>query len=330
MSDNTSIRVFNYNETTVTETEAASYECLDYKNFSGVTWIDIKDAYSSESIEKVSECYQLHQLIRESLLEHSKRPKIEDYGEYLFIVIDTLVFSEDTEELLAYPVYIIAGKNYVITIRESGLADVIFDPVRSRIRGEGTKLRKSGADYLAYRIIDALVDYYFKILEKFGAIVEMVEWEVMNNKDQDFLLHLQKMRRELLLMREAVWPLREVLNSLQRGESQLINPETRVYMRDVYDHTVQIMENLETNRDVISSALEIYFSTVNSKLNEIMKVLTIISTIFIPLTFISSIYGMNFRYMPELSWHYGYLVVWGLMLAVVVVMLSYFKRKRWF
>jgi magnesium transporter len=264
------------------------------------------------------------------LLEHSKRPKIEDYGEYLFIVIDTLVFSEDTEELLAYPVYIIAGKNYVITIRESGLADVIFDPVRSRIRGEGTKLRKSGADYLAYRIIDALVDYYFKILEKFGAIVEMVEWEVMNNKDQDFLLHLQKMRRELLLMREAVWPLREVLNSLQRGESQLINPETRVYMRDVYDHTVQIMENLETNRDVISSALEIYFSTVNSKLNEIMKVLTIISTIFIPLTFISSIYGMNFRYMPELSWHYGYLVVWGLMLAVVVVMLSYFKRKRWF
>ncbi|MCX5751115.1 MAG: magnesium/cobalt transporter CorA [Candidatus Saganbacteria bacterium] len=324
------VKVFNYSETSSTENEITSYECVNYKSLPGITWIDIKDVGTQESIEKICECYQLHQLVRESLIEHDKRPKIEDHGDYLFIVIDTLVFSEEKEVLVIEPVYIVIGANYVITVRDSGIADTILDPVKKRIRGEGSRLRKSGADYLAYRIIDALVDYYFKLLEKYGESVEMVEWEIFNHDEKDFLLHIQKLRKDLLFMRESIWPLREVLNSLQRGESRLINPETRVYMRDVYDHTVQIMETLETNRDVISSMLEIYFSTINSKLNETMKVLTIISTIFIPLTFISSIYGMNFHYMPELNWKYGYLTVWGLMVGVVVIMLSYFKRKRWF
>lgn len=330
MQNNPSVTVFNYNESGFTDKKINPSECINFKGLPGVTWLDVKDVHDKASIEQISECYGFHQLVRESLLEPNKRAKIEDHGDYLFLALNAPSYSEESDEIITEPFDMIIGGNYVITFRQKGTSERILEPVLKRIKTENTRVRKSGPDYLAYRIIDAIVDNYFALLEWYGESVELVESEVFHRQEKDLLVHIQKLRREMLSIRASIWPLREVLNSLQRGESRLVKADTRLYMRDVYDHTVQIIETLETSRDMMSSLLEIYLSTINNKLNEVMKILTVISTIFIPLTFISSIYGMNFRYMPELGWKYAYPAVWGIIFLVVAGMLTYFKRKRWF
>ncbi|OGC09149.1 magnesium and cobalt transport protein CorA [candidate division WOR-1 bacterium RIFOXYC2_FULL_37_10] len=330
MASEQKITIYNYNKDNYSEENASFDECINYKDKSGITWIDVKDVNNEQLLEKISNCYNLHQLVRESLLEQNKRSKIEDHGNYLFILLTTMSYSAETDEVFSEAVDLILGDNYIITFSHGTTISQILEPTKKRIRTEGTRLRESGTDYLAYRIIDALIDNYFNILKSYGEKVEILEEEIFNRGEKELLLHIQKLRRDMLSIRESIWPLREVLNSLQRGESRLIRPETRIYLRDVYEHTVQIMENLETSRDITASMLEVYLSTVNNKINEVMKVLTVFSTIFMPLTFISSIYGMNFHYMPELTWRYGYFAVWGSILIVVFSMLAYFRKKRWF
>jgi len=330
MNEDTIISILNYSELEFTEKTIPNSTCSNYKGLPGVTWIDVKGLGNKENIAKLCDCYGLHPLVRESLEEGSKRPKIEDHGEYNYIVLSTLEYDEDKDSVAAESIHMILGQTFVITFRSSNTTNHILEPVKKRIRSSGSKLRKLSSDYLAYRIIDAMVDNYFTILEWFGERLELLEDEVLNMGDKGTIVYIQKQRREMLFMRETLWPLRTVLNSLQRGESALIKPETKVFMRDAYDHTTQVIENLESFRDMMSSMIEIYVSNISNKLNEVMKILTIISTIFIPLTFIVGLYGMNFRYMPEIEWRYGYFFTWSIMLIVVAIMMLYFKKKRWF
>ena len=330
MNNTLKITAYNYSETDYTEKEVGITECLNYRDVPGVTWIDIRGPIDKEDIRKLGECYQFHQLIQENLAEQYKRPKIEDFGEYNFIIINTLVYLEEKDCVKSEAVYIILAKNHVITFRQGETTDLMLEPVKKRVRAAGSRVRRSGTDYLVYRIVDSLIDNYFKIMEWFGEKMELLEDEVLSSSEKGTLVYMQNQRRELLSMRESLWPLRAVLNSLQRGESQLIRPETRLYMRDIYDHLTQVMDTIEMFRDMMSAMLEVYVSNISNKLNEVMKILTIISTIFIPLTFVTSLYGMNFRYMPEIGWKYGYAMTWLIIAAIIIIMLSYFRRKKWF
>ena len=240
------------------------------------------------------------------------------------------LYNKDTLKIIAEQVSFVVGRGYVLTFQERALTEDVFDPVRKRLRTAGTKIRQSKADYLVYRLIDAVIDYYFAILEIMGDQIEEIERETISNPNKATLIQIQKKRKEMIFLRKSIWPVREIMNSLQRGESKLISKETQRHLRNLYEHTIQVMDTIETQRDTMSSLLDIYLSSLSNKLNEVMKILTMISTIFMPLTFIAGIYGMNFRHMPELEWRYGYLMVWGVTVAIVISMLVYFKKKKWF
>jgi len=221
----------------------------------------------------------------------------------------------------------IVGPNYLISFQED-VGDV-FDPVRERIRREGGRVRKLGPDYLAYALIDDIVDNYFIVMEKIEERVEDLEEELVVSATRESVWKINRLKKDMIFLRKAVWPLREVITGLERVESPLIRESTHIYLRDVYDHTIQVIDTLETLRDMVSGMLDIYLSSLSYKMNEIMKVLTLIATIFIPLTFVAGVYGMNFQYMPELTWEYGYITIWGVMILMVLLMLFYFRKQQW-
>jgi len=231
--------------------------------------------------------------------------------------------------MLAEQVSLILGPNFVISFQEEGKEGDLFEVVRERLRSSKGKLRKMGADYLLYALLDAIVDGYFVILERLGERIEVLEEELLANPSQLTLQNIHTMKREMIFLRKSVWPLREVISGLQRGESPLITETTGPYLRDVYDHTIQVIDAVESFRDMLAGMLDIYLSSISNRLNEVMKLLTIIATIFIPLTFIVGVYGMNFKLMPELEWRWGYPAVWLVMVVVAGLMLAFFRRKRW-
>jgi magnesium transporter len=252
---------------------------------------------------------------------------MEDFEDYLFIVLKMLQYDEEVNETKTEQVSLILGSNYVVSFQED--EGDVFGLIRERIRADRGRTRKMGADYLAYSLVDAIVDHYFMVLEKVGEQIEDIEDELVKNPTPEVLHTIHSLKRELIYLRKSVWPLREVISRLERWESPLIDKSIDIYLRDVYDHTIQVIDALETFRDMLSGMLDIYLSSVSNRMNEVMKVLTIIATIFIPLTLIAGIYGMNFRYMPELESPWGYPMVYLIMLAVGVVMLTYFRRKQW-
>jgi len=256
-----------------------------------------------------------------------QRPKMEDFGDYLFIVLKMLHYDEEEDETKTEQVSLILSSKFVISFQEN--EGDVFDSVRDRIRSDRGRIRKMGVDYLAYSLIDAIVDNYFMVLEKIGEKIEDIEDEMVKNPTPEVLHTIHRLKRELIFLRKSVWPLREVISRLERWESPLIDKSIDIYLRDVYDHTIQVIDALETFRDMLSGMLDIYLSSVSNRMNEVMKVLTIIATIFIPLTLVAGIYGMNFKYMPELDWFWGYPMVYMIMLAIGVVMLIYFRKKKW-
>lgn len=322
--------VFDFNESHFIEREISLNECEIFKNKPTVTWINVDGIHNHKAVKDICDCYALNPLVYEQIIDPTQKPKIEDYGDYLFIVLKMFLYNKETFNVISEQVSMIIGKNYVITFQERDIEEDVFDPVRKRIRTAGTKIRNSKTDYLSYRLIDAIIDYYFAIMEIMGEQIEKVEQETIAAPSNLTLVQMQKVRKEMLYLRKSIWPAREIMNSLQRGESKLISEETQKHMLNLYEHTVQIIDTIETLRDTMSSLLDIYLSSVSNRLNEVVKVLTMISTIFMPLTFIVGIYGMNFKFMPELNWEYGYLMVWGITFAVVGTMLFYFKRKKWF
>ncbi|MFA6431589.1 MAG: magnesium/cobalt transporter CorA [Candidatus Margulisiibacteriota bacterium] len=324
-----SITIFDYDQKSFTEREISTNECVIYKEKPSITWINVDGIYDPKVIAKVGECYGLNKVVQEQIVDPLQRPKIEDLGDQIFIILKMFLFNKDTSKIVSEQVSMVIGKTWVITFQEQGQTEDVFDPIRKRIRTEGTKIRRSGADYLAYRLIDAIVDYYFLIVEIIGDEIEKNEDDTMKNPGRKTLLLIQKSRKDTLYLRKSIWPVREILNSLQRGESRLMGSETRGLLRDVYDHSVQIIDAIETTRDTLSYLLDIYLSSISNKLNEVMKVLTVISTIFMPLTFLVGVYGMNFKHVPEFEWKYGYFMVWGISVSIAGLMLYFFRKRKW-
>lgn len=325
------IRVIDYNADSFDEREVQSLEeCLVYRDKPTVTWIDVTGVDDIEVIQQLGEKFGLHSLALEDVVNTGQRPKIDDYDDHFFIVLRELQWQEG---LIADQISLFFGHNFVITIQE--LEGDVFDPVRERLRRGRARIRQLGADYLAYALLDKLVDEMFPILELYGERLEDLEDGLIERPTRKLLQEVHRIRRDLVVMRRTVWPEREIVNILLRDDSHLISAETKLYLRDVYDHTVQIVEIIETYRDIVGGMLEVYLSSVSNRMNEVIKVLTIISTIFIPLTFIVGIYGMNFNTeispwnMPELNWYYGYPAVMSLMLVIAIGMLIYFRRRTW-
>jgi magnesium transporter len=322
------ITLIDYDETHVQEKEVEQIEeCFPFKDEPTVTWINIDGLHDIELVEKLGKHFGIHPLVLEDIVSVGQRPKMEEFDNFIFVILRMLSYDDESNELHSEQISLLFGKNYVISFQEQ--EGDVFDPVRQRIRGQKGRIVKDGADYLAYALLDIIVDNYFAILERVGDSVETMDEAIVERPSPETLQQIQSMKREMIFLRKSVWPLREVISGLERLESKLIKKSTGIYLRDVYDHTIQVIDTIEALRDMISGILDIYMSSVSNKMNEVMKVLTIIATIFIPLTFIAGIYGMNFEFMPELKIYWAYPIVWMVMIVIAIVMLGFFRRKRW-
>jgi magnesium transporter len=303
-------------------------ECFPLKEKPFVTWISIDGIHDTKVMEALGDHFKLHPLLLEDIMNTEQRPKTEDFGNYVYVVLRAPRYDETLKKVLSEQVSIVLGENFVISLQEE--SSDLYGSLRNRLKNSMGRIRKMGSDFLAYALIDVIVDNYFLVLEKVGENIEDLEDQLLTDPTSKTVQKIHGLRREMIGLRKFAWPLREVINSLQRGESSLIQETTRLYLRDVYDHVSQIIDNIETLRDIISAMLDIYLSSISNRLNEVMKVLTILATIFIPLTFLAGLWGMNFKHMPELDWSFGYPFALLIMLAVAVTMIIYFRRKKWF
>lgn len=322
------ITITRYNDQDFEEEKFAQLtECPLVTDPAMVTWINVNGISQVKNLEKLGECFKIHPLVLEDILEVGQRPKVEDYDDYLYIVLDSIKPVAEAGELLAQEISLVLGPHYVLSFYE-GEGD-LFAPIRERLLKAKGRIRKLGADFLAYSIIDLIVDNYFVELEKFGDQVESLEDEVVARPSPQTLRDVHRFKNDMIMLRKSLWPLREVIARLERRESPLISENLANYFRDVYDHTIIAIDTVETYRDILSGMLDIYLSSMSNRLNQIMKVLTIIATIFMPLTFITSLYGMNFKNMPELQWEYGYFSVIGVIIVIAITMLLFFRKKQW-
>ncbi len=292
-----------------------------------ITWLNVQGVHEVELIEELGERHSIHPLVLEDIVNAGQRPKVEEHDGYLFVVLPMLSLDPDTGTVLDEQLSLILGSNYVLTFQERAGDD--FDAVRERIRKPDARIRGLGADYLAYALIDAVIDHYFAILEAIGDAAELVEEEVVERPTPNTMHRLHALKREMLMVRRAVWPVRDMINALARSESPLVTESTHVYLRDVYDHAIRIIDTVEVLRDVVGGIMDLYLTSLSNRTNDVMKTLTVIASIFIPLTFLAGVYGMNFEFMPELAWRWAYPSLMGLMVVLGVGMLWMFKRRGW-
>jgi magnesium transporter len=324
----TTINIIEYNEQEYKEYHLEDVSQIKNKSDTNLNrWIDIETIAEPKPIEFLASTFNFHPLLIEDIVSSTHRPKLDDYEDYIFIVAKMLTYDSINRKIKTEQIRFILGEDYLITIQEK--EGDVFDKIRDKLKGNKGKIRKQKPDYLLYSLLDSIVDNYFTIIETIGEDVERIESHLISDNSTNSLRNIYKIKRELIQIRKAVWPIREVISKLERVENNLIHSTTLLYVRDIYDHCVQIIETVESHREVVSSLLDIYLSSTSNKLNAVMKVLTIISTIFMPLSFIVGLYGMNFKYMPELDWHYGYFTVIGTCLTISIVMLIYFKKKKW-
>lgn len=302
-------------------------ESFPFRDSSSVTWINVDGLRDVKLIESLGNHFGFHTLVLEDILSTGQRPKFEEFEDHLFIVLRMLDYSDEDNEIKTEQVSLLVGKNYVISFQEH--EGDLFGPVRERLRNRKGRITKQGADYLAYSLVDIIVDNYFNMLEKTGDRLETMEDLVIEKPEPETLQQIRAVKREMIFLRRSAWPLREVISNLERAETGIIHKSTKIYLRDVYDHIIQVVDTIETMRDMISGLQDVYMSSVSNNMNEVMKVLTIIATIFIPLTFIAGIYGMNFEHMPELKYAWGYPAVWGVMAIAAALMVTFFRKKKW-
>lgn len=325
----TKITILDYDQHNFQEKEIKNLEeCFPYRDSPTVTWINVDGIHDVNLIQKIDEHFGIHPLVLEDIVNTAQRPKIEDFGENIYIVLKMLYFDPQGTEIISEQVSILLGHNYVISFQETEGFDV-FNTIRERIRSNKGRVRKMGADYLAYCLLDCIVDYYFIILEKLDEKIEKLEEELVVKTKPEIPQAIHVLKRDMIFLLKQIWPLREVINNFQHMESRLIKKTTGVYVRNVYDHAAQVIDTIETFRDILFGMYHLYVSNLSNKLNEVMKVLTIIATIFIPLNFIASVYGMNFKYMPELEWRWGYYDILVVMCLIAITMLLYFRRQKW-
>jgi magnesium transporter len=302
-------------------------EALPLKDLPTVTWINIDGLHAVDLIETIGRQFGIHPLTQEDIVNTGHRPKAEEFDDYVFIVFKMLSYNEAMGHIDAEQVSLVLGSNFLISFQE--IPGNVLTPVRERIKKGKGRIRKAGCDYLAYALIDAVVDHYFIILETFGEKIEDLEQELLSDPTPASLQHLYAMKRDIIFFRKQVWPIRELLNRLVKEEAPLIDRSVYVFFNDVYDHTIQVIDTIESFRDIMAGLLDIYLSTTSNRMNEIMKMLTIMATIFIPLTFIAGIYGMNFEYMPELKWRWAYPLLWVTFVFIFLSLLTWFKHKKW-
>ncbi len=327
-TDKVKVTVTGYKEAEFGEREVETIEeCFPFNQRWNVTWVNIDGIHQVEVVEKVGKHLGIHPLVLEDIVNAGHQPKMEDFEDYLFVIVKMISYDEEQNQIIPEQVSLLIGPNYVVTFQER--EGDVFETLRERIRKGKGRIRKMNADYLAYAIIDTIVDHYFVVLEKLDDKIEGLEEELISNPSPETLHTIHAMKRELISLRRAVWPLRAAVNNLERGESPLIHESTAIYLKDVHDHTIHVIDTVEGFRDMVSGMMDVYLSSVSNKMNEVMKVLTIIATIFIPLTFIAGVYGMNFKYIPELEWPFGYPLSLLVMLAVGLAMVLYFRKKSW-
>jgi magnesium transporter len=320
--------IFEYENSHLVDKDDATLEdCLQSRDNRGTSWINIDGLHETDMLQKLGEHYGFHVLVLEDVVNTTQRAKFEDYEQYLYLVVRMLHYEEKSAHVSAEQVSLIVGPNYVVSFQER--EGDVFDNVRERIRNGKGRIRGMGADYLAYALLDAVVDGYFVVLEKLSTKIEEIEGKLAGDPGPELLQEIYRLKRGVVMFRKVVWPLRELCAALLRDESKLIKKPTRVFLRDLHDHAIQVIDAVESFGDVVSGLQDLYLSVISNRMNEVMKVLTVIATTFMPLTFLAGIYGMNFRYMPELEWRWAYPVFWVVMIGLAVAMLVYFRRRRW-
>lgn len=323
------IESFDYNHEFCNEKELKNVEeAYKFKTTDSITWININGLNNVDEIEKIGNHYHLHPLVLEDIVSTNQRPKIDEYEDYMFLVIK-MMYYDNKEHIISEQVSFVLGNNYVLTFQEA--EGDVFNSIRKRIREAKGRIRGLGSDYLLYALIDSVVDHYYTIIETMGNKIEVLEDQLFEGLTKDEIsTEIQALKREVLKVRRSIFPLREIINRIDKSENKLISTKTLHYFGDVYDHIIQISDTIDIYREMIWGLMDMYMTTISNRMNEVMKVLTIIATIFIPLTFIAGIYGMNFENMPELHYKYGYPIAWIVMILIFLAMLYYFKKKKWF
>ncbi|WP_042281077.1 magnesium/cobalt transporter CorA [Candidatus Protochlamydia sp. R18] len=322
------LSIIEYSESEFIEKENVSIEeCLDHLTTPNMTWIQVFGVYDPASIASIGKRFDLHALIQEDILNTSQRPKLDIYQNQVFIVARFLKYNQQEHQIQDEQISLIFGENLLISFLEQDKD--VFISVKERLRQGNVRIRKQKADYLAYALLDTIVDHYFIVLEKIDTNLDHLEEELVRSPKPGTLQSIQRAKQEIAVLKRSIWPMREVVNRFQRIEPPLVNTHTQIFLKDLYDHIIQNNDIIDGFRDVVSGMLDIYLSNINIRSNEIMKVLTIVSTIFVPLTFISSIYGMNFDSMPELHYPFGYPLIMLFMLTLSLLMLHYFRQKKW-
>lgn len=326
--DYVKINVIDYDpeslETKIVKTIEETYQLRDTDS---VSWIDIIGLHDAEILDNIGSHFGIHVLTLEDIVNTETRPKIEIFDDYIFIVLKMIFYNEELETTEMEQLSILLGHHFVITFQER--EGDILNPIRTRLQSVKGRLRKRGADYLTYALLDIVVDNYYIILEKLTEKLEGLEERVLLNPDETIPINIQSLKKEILLLRKTLWPLREAIHNLNNQETDLFDETTHPYLQDLYDHTIQVVDTLESFRENASGIMDLYQSTIGNKMNEIMKVLTIVASIFIPLTFVAGIYGMNFENMPELKWSYGYFMAWAIMFIIGVSLIILFKKRKW-
>ena len=322
------VRLHVFDEDTLEELTTRDIDEIHRQRTEGRVWVDIEGVHDLDLLRAIGAEFGLHPLTLEDIARTGQRPKMEAYEGYTFIVVRMLSYVDAEQRVDYEQVSLVMGPDFLLSFQER--PGDVFDPVRQRLMNPSSALRTSRIDYLTYRLLDVIVDNYFVVMEKLGERVEALDEMIMTADGNRGLRLIHSLKQESLLLRRSVWPLREVMAQLERGDHPLVKPATRIYMRDVYDHTVEVIETIETMRDLIAGMMDLHLTMISHRMNEVMKVLTVIATIFVPLTFIVGIYGMNFSYMPELNERWAYPAVWVVMIAVALSMVAFFRRRGWF
>ncbi|MBT8268110.1 MAG: magnesium/cobalt transporter CorA [Bacteroidia bacterium] len=322
------IELFDYTADTINHRHISTVEeAFNLKKTESNSWLNINGLNHVHSIESIGKHYDLHPLVLEDIVNINQRPKLDDYEDYLFVTL-RMMYYENSDILVSEQVSLILGSNYLISFQEA--EGDVFDEVRQRLVNSKGRVRFMHADYLLYALIDSIVDHYFMVIETLGDKIEDLENQLFEGLNQQTIVHeIQSLKREILRVRRSVFPVRELINKIEKYENHLITENSKIYYRDVYDHIIQVSEHIEIYREMISGLMEMHMNAMSNRMNEVMKVLTVMASIFIPLTFIAGIYGMNFENIPELKFQYGYYVLWGFMVVIVIFMVLYFKRKKW-
>lgn len=321
------IEVIDYGPDHLVEREVENVaECAEYKDSDSVTWVNVTGVHEPKLVKEVGDRFGLHALLLEDVLNTRQRPKVEEYGDAVF-VIARMIWYDSEQQLRSEQVSFVLSDSFVLSFQE--LPGDVFTPLRERLRSKSGRIRSRGSDYLLYALLDMLVDNYFLVAEQVGVSIEELEERILSNYSSQTINDVHSLKREVINLQRVVWPLREVTSHLLRTEHSAFAEDTLLFLRDLHDHSVQVIETMQLSREMINGMVDLSMSQASNRMNEVMKVLTIIATIFIPLTFIAGIYGMNFEYMPELSWYYGYFLTLGVMVLVTAGMLVFFRRREW-